>query len=89
MTEEEHVDEYLRRIASLEARVEELEAQLRIWRDNYAAVDGGAWVAVPVHQLVNVLGDPREAVDLTNATAGMYGKDAFRKAIGVGDDAVE
>lgn len=39
-------------------RIEALEARLRIWRDDYARSADGALVTIPVHQLVDLLGEP-------------------------------
>ena len=39
-------------------RIAELEGRLRIWRDDYARSADGTCVTIPVHQLVELLGEP-------------------------------
>lgn len=40
-----------------EARIKELEKQLRIWRDDYARSGDGTLVTIPVHQICALIGE--------------------------------
>ena len=38
------------------ARVKALESRLRIWRDDYGRDETGCFVAIPVHQILELIG---------------------------------
>lgn len=49
------------RVAS-DARKDEMESRLRIWRDDYKRSDDGMYVAIPVHQLIELVGNPPSSI---------------------------
>lgn len=38
-------------------RIADLEARLRIWRDDYERCDGFTSVKIPVHQIITLIGE--------------------------------